>query len=102
MKNTLEVFKAAEGFDWNGGNIDKNWQRHQVNNKETEEVFLNKPILVNLDQRHSLREKRYQVLGKTNKNRKLFISFTLRNQKIRIISARNQSRKERKKYEKAV
>ncbi|MBU1071048.1 BrnT family toxin, partial [Patescibacteria group bacterium] len=45
-------------------------------------------------------EKRFRSLGRTNKNRKLFISYTIRNQKIRIISARDQNKKERRIYEK--
>lgn len=90
-----------EGFEWDEGNQDKNWQEHKVNNKESEEVFFNKPLIINFDKKHSKKEKRFQVLGKTNQERKLFISFTLRNKKIRIISARDQSKKERKIYEKA-
>jgi uncharacterized DUF497 family protein len=52
------------------------------------------------DQRHSLTEKRYALLGKTQKDRKLAIVFSVRKNKIRVISARAMSRKERGIYEK--
>ena len=92
--------KELEGFEWDSANKDKNWKKRHVSTQESEEVFFNKPLLIALDQKHSKNEKRYQVLGKTNKGRFLFISCTLRDNKIRIISVRNQSRKERGEYEK--
>ena len=85
-------------FDWNKGNIDKNWQKHKVHFKEAEEDFLNKPLSLLRDIKHSQSEERYIALGITNQKRKLHIVFTIRNNKIRIISARNQSKKERKLY----
>ena len=88
-------------FDWNKGNLDKNWKKHNVSNSECEEVFFNEPLLISEDEKHSQKEKRLQALGKTENNRLLFISFTIRNNNIRIISARNMSRKEKQHYEKA-
>lgn len=82
-------------FEWDKGNKDKNWIKHNISNKEAEQVFKNIPIFYEGDFKHSHFEKRYMCLGKTDKNRKLFISFTIRKQKIRIISARDQSKKER-------
>ncbi|MBU4210490.1 BrnT family toxin [Patescibacteria group bacterium] len=96
----MDLLSKLEGFDWNRGNVKKNWIKHKVNAKEAEEVFFNKPLLVNFDQEHSKKEKRFRVLGRTNKKRRLFISFTLRKKKIRIISARDMSKKERINYEK--
>lgn len=88
-----------EGFDWNKGNLDKNWLRHKVKNSECEEIFFNQPLVMESDQKHSQAESRYYALGKTNDSRLLFISFTIRNNLIRIISARDMSRKERELYE---
>ena len=96
----MDLLNKLEGFDWNKGNIKKNWVKHKANTKETEEVFFNKPLFINFDQKHSKREKGFQVLGRTNKKRKLFISFTVRKKKVRIISARDMSKKERRNYEK--
>lgn len=87
-------------FEWDKGNIDKNLKKHKVNSKEAEEVFNNKPFLVSEDVKHSQKERRFQALGKTGKGRRLFISFTARKDKVRIISARNMSKKEEVKYEK--
>ena len=87
-------------FVWDKGNLDKNLDKHEVTNKESEEIYQNKPLLVSEDKRHSKIEKRYQVLGKTDNDRLLFISFTVRKDRIRIISARDMSKKERKVYEK--
>lgn len=89
-----------EGFDWNKGNLDKNWFRHKVTNSECEEIFFNLPLVMESDQKHSQAESRYYALGKTNDKRLLFASFTIRNNLIRIISARDMSRKERESYEK--
>lgn len=91
--------KQPSEFDWDEGNRDKNWRKHRVDWKETEEVFANEPIKIFKDIRHSQKENRYTALGITNKGRKLYLVFTIRNNKIRIISARNQSRKERRLYE---
>jgi uncharacterized protein len=49
--------------------------------------------------KHSGIEKRWFALGKTNAGRKLFIVFTLRKDKIRIISSRDMNRKEQNTYE---
>jgi len=87
-------------FDWNKGNQEKNLIKHKVSYKESEEVFFNKPLRIFPDKKHSKTEVRLVALGKTDKKRKLTIIFTLRNKKIRIISAREMSRKERKTYEK--
>lgn len=87
-------------FDWDQGNIDKNVVTHGVSNKEAEDVFTNKPLLVSEDIKHSAKETRFQALGKTDEGRLLFISFTMRGQKLRIISARDMNRKEESIYEK--
>ncbi|MBL8008807.1 MAG: BrnT family toxin [Ignavibacteria bacterium] len=88
-----------EGFEWDVGNLDKNYNKHGVINKECEEVFKNNPLYINHDLIHSTRGKqRYQALGKTNTGRNLFLSFTVRKNRIRIISARDMSKNERKKY----
>ncbi len=93
-------FSNIDGFDWDKGNIEKNWLSHKVLFTEAEEVFFNKPLLLYPDQKHSSIEDRYYVLGKTDNNRYLFIVFTIRNNLIRVISVRDMSRKEKSIYEK--
>ena len=64
-----------------------------------EEVFFNKPLIINLDENHLQEEVRYYILGKTNEDRKLFLVFTTRNSLIRVISARDMNKKERTVYD---
>lgn len=87
-------------FDWDDGNSNKNLVKHKVTIQESEEVFFNQPLVVAEDQKHSVLEKRFQALGKTNSSRKMFVSFTLRKNKIRMISIRDMNKKEAKEYEK--
>ncbi len=86
------------GFDWDKGNIDKNWIKHEVSPSECEQIFFNHPLLIQDDLVHSKIEKRFYALGKTDLKRRLFIVFTIRKNLIRVISARDMSRKERKVY----
>jgi uncharacterized protein len=91
---------SPEGFGWDEYNRDKNWITHKVDFKESEEIFCNRPLKTYKDIKHSQGEDRFIALGVTNTNRKLYIVFTIRHNKIRIISARDMSRKERSLYEK--
>jgi len=91
--------KDLAKFDWDRFNKEKNLIKHKVLYKECEEVFFNKPLIFFQDEKHSVKEKRYGVFGQTNNKRKLTIIFTVRNKKIRVISARNQNKKEMKVYE---
>ena len=93
-----EVFSDCIGFDWDEGNSEKSWNLHQVSRNECEHVFFNAPIVVGDDIFHSQSEKRWFLLGKTDNNRLLSIVFTIREKLIRIISARDMSKKERKIY----
>ncbi len=77
---------AVSGFDWDQGNSGKNWQKRQVSNGECEEVFFNLPFLLQPELQHSQQETRYYVLGQTNAGRRLFVVFTIRDEKIRVIS----------------
>jgi uncharacterized DUF497 family protein len=101
MKDWTDILSFAEDFEWDEGNIKKNWERHRVSYIECEEIFFNRPIIIKTDELHSIHEDRYFVLGKTDGGRLLFIVYTLRGKKIRIISARDMKRKERKIYEEA-
>ena len=97
----MQIINEITGFDWDDGNQDKNWIKHQVSNAECEEIFFNIPLLLADDKKHSETETRYYALGKTNAKRELFIAFTLRENKIRVISARDMSKNERSVYEKS-
>lgn len=87
------------GFDWDENNREKNWNKHGVLASECEEACFNLPLLLQPDPSHSQKEPRYYVLGHTNLGRRLFIAFTVRGDQIRVISARDMSKKERSIYE---
>ena len=88
------------GFDWDAGNRGKN-AKHRVSDDECEEAFFNLPIVLGSDEVHSAQEDRQYVLGQTNAGRRLFIAFTRRGTQIRVISARDMTRKERGAYDEA-
>ncbi len=87
-----------EGFEWDSGNKTKNYKKHKVSNIECEQVFFNRPLIIEVDVKHSAIEDRFYVLGQTDKSRKLFIAFTVRDKLIRIISARDMIKSEREFY----
>ena len=90
------------GFEWDDSNARKN-EAHGVSAGEAEQVFFNEPLLLVEDSRHSAAEARFHALGMTSSGRRLHITFTLRGEgtRIRVISARDMHRKERRVYEQA-
>ena len=92
-----DLVRKPVAFDWDLGNISKNWKKHRVSVAECEDVFFNDPLIY-VDQVHSQKESRYFAFGTTDQTRLLFIVFTIRKNKIRIISARDMHKKERKYY----
>ena len=99
MADALERLTTSTGFQWDAANADKNWERHRVSRGECEQVFLGRPPVVAIDDKHSQEESRCYALGRTGAGRFLFIAFTIRGSLVRVISARDMSRKERKIYE---
>ncbi len=94
----MRILEGTLTFEWDKGNKDKNFLKHRVTNQEAEEIFFDpsKKILKN-DCYEA--EERYLLIGMTKKERLLFIVFTLRGEKIRVISARDLNKKERFLYE---
>jgi uncharacterized DUF497 family protein len=86
-------------FEWDGGNGEKNWLRHRVSQSESEQVFFNRPFVSAEDRRHSDEEARYYALGQSDGGRLLYVVYTLRGEKVRVISARSMTRAEQKEYE---
>jgi hypothetical protein len=93
-------FSLVVGFEWDEGNTRKNAEKHDVSQAEAEQVFFNDPLLVAEDVKHSQAEPTLHALGKAEANRLLHITFMLRQvgALIRVISARDMSRKERKYF----
>ena len=88
------------GFEWDEGNLLKNWEKHGVTAGECEQIFFNRPLIAGHDEKYSQKEIRFFALGHTDSGALLFVVFTIRNNCIRVVSARNMSRKGRKVYEK--
>ncbi len=95
----MHEFTEWEGFDWDEGNLLKNWEKHRVSASECEQVFFNRPLVAGLDKEHSKIEDRFHALGVTDSGRQLFVVFTVRKNQIRVISARDMNRRERKVYD---
>jgi len=87
------------GFDWDDGNIYKNEKKHGLNYKSIEELFFNEPLLIIEDFSHSYGECRCVAFGLDNKNSKIIAVFTVRGNRIRVISAREMTKKEKSFYE---
>lgn len=89
-------------FNWDIGNSGKNKRSHEVEDWECEEVFFDPRKVILKDGLHSNKEARFILLGKTRQERLLYLAFTIRNEKIRVISARDVTKKkEVELYEKA-
>jgi uncharacterized DUF497 family protein len=93
-----ERLAQCEGFQWDSGNFDKVWQRHRVTSAECEELFFSRPLIIGEDEAHAEIEERLYALGQTEAERLLFVVFTIRGRLIRVISARDMSRRERAIY----
>ncbi len=96
----MSAFDDVVGFEWDGHNRDKNFIAHGVANEECEEVFFDPNKKIFEDTIHSESENRSILIGCTNARRLLFIVFTLRKSKVRVISARDLNKREQKLYEK--
>ena len=73
----MKILDKSIEFEWNKGNIDKN-MKHGVADKESEEIFGSKKKIFMKDEKHSLKEERYMIWGKTNVGRKLTVFFYLK------------------------
>ncbi len=87
------------GFDWDQGNIDKSYKKHGITPNESEEIFLDEEVKIEKDVKHQQQEKRFIAIGKTTEKKILFVIFTVRRDKIRIISGRLANKKEREVYQ---
>jgi hypothetical protein len=97
--NIDELLAGVSRFEWDDGNLLKNWEAHRVSASECEQLIFNLPLVVKGDARHSQREARWYALGQTDGGRLLFVVFTVRRGAIRVISARDMHRKERTIYQ---
>ncbi|AKG22927.1 BrnT family toxin [Calothrix sp. 336/3] len=86
-------------FEWDESKADANLKKHSVSFEEAKTVFDNPMAVIFDDEVHSIDEQREIIIGHSQKNRLLLVSFTERSNSIRIISARLVTRREREDYE---
>ena len=98
MTDIEAILERCEGFEWDEHNQEKNYWKHGVTLFECEEVFFNEPVMLAADVAHSSTESRYWLLGQTNEGRHLLVVFMTRRSKIRVITARDMTRKEKQRY----
>lgn len=88
-------------FYWDAKKARENYRKHGVRLSEAIGVFSDPLALCEADIRHSLEEVRYVALGHAMRWRLLVVTFTERDNRLRLISARPASPRERKAYEEA-
>ena len=93
------IVESCQGFQWDKGNSLKSWLKHHVTEGDAEQIFFNEPLLLATDEKHSQQESRYRAMGYTDENRYLYVVFMVRDNLIRVISARDMNKKERIIYE---
>lgn len=86
-------------FEWDELKADANLKKHGVRFEEAKTVFDNPLAVIFDDAAHSTDEQREIIVGHSQENRLLLVSFTERSNSIRIISARLATRREREDYE---
>lgn len=86
-------------FEWDNSKAERNLSKHGVSFEEAKTVFYD-PLYVDFyDPDHSEDEERYLIVGESNHKRVLIVSYTERDDSIRLISAREVTRNERRTYE---
>jgi len=99
MNNSIKtLLLKCTRFEWDNENKKKNCLKHNVSNSECEQIFFNRPFIIHFDGKHSDKEERFYALGHTDLRRKIFIVFTIKDTKIRVLSARDMSQKEKEIY----
>jgi uncharacterized DUF497 family protein len=86
-----------EAFKWDDAKAASNWREHGIFFAMAREAFNDEFAIERMDSNHDDREERHALLGMVE-NHVLFVSYTLRGERIRIISARKPEPNERRKY----
>ena len=86
-------------YEWDDEKAALNIKKHGVGFDEAATVFDDLFNVDFYDPKHSIEEHRFLIIGESNLQRLLIVSFAERDDKIRIISARELTPKERRNYE---
>lgn len=86
-------------FEWDPDKARSNKAKHSVTFEEGTEVFGDQRSSTLADPDHSHNEERFLIFGRTRQDRHVVVAFTERGDKIRLISARQMTLREREAYE---
>ncbi|MEK7724492.1 MAG: BrnT family toxin [Acidobacteriota bacterium] len=86
-------------FEWDNEKAESNLKKHDVSFEEAETVWHDYFFVDFYDTSHSIEENRFLIIGESTNKRLLIVSYTGRENTIRIISARELTPKERRDYE---
>lgn len=88
-------------FEWDQREAESNLRAHGVSFREASTIFSDPLSLTISDPDHSTTETRFVDIGLSHLERLLVVSYTERGDRIRIITARDATRNERRQYEEA-
>lgn len=94
--NDVEYQSGELVFEWDSEKAALNWQKHKIHFEDATKVFEDENRIDYLDEEHSDYEERYITIGKVDKI--LFVVYTDREDRTRIISARKADKTERRNY----
>jgi len=89
-------------FEWDAEKAQSNKAAHRVDFQEALTVFADPLARIFEDEEHSEEELREIIIGHSVRRRLVLVCFTVRDRRIRIISARKATPAERKDYEENV
>jgi hypothetical protein len=89
-------------FEWDENQAESNFVKHGVTFSEAVTIFADPYLLFTEDSKHSQQEQREWAIGEAENGSLIVVVFTMRYEKIRIISARKATKGERKKYEEGI
>lgn len=86
-------------YEWDPAKDRSNREKHGVSFAEASTVFLDELQVTVPDERFALEEFRFRTIGYTSTNRLVVVAHTDRNDRVRIIMAREATPRERRQYE---
>ena len=86
-------------YEWDPAKDRINVEKHGVSFAEASTVFVDPHHITVFDEHHSIEELRFRTIGYTTTNRLVVVAHTDREDRIRIITAREATSRERRQYE---
>ena len=89
-------------FQWDPSKAQTNLWKHRISFEEAVTIFGDPHLMFTVDPEHSYGEEREWAIGETDKGSILVVVFTMREDEIRIISARPATKQEINRYESGI